>query len=147
MANSRVVAICLAALTVAQVTLAGNYQIPTTGQELPRSIPEKLVEISLRRASEYRGKQHTWYLYAYLDAYRDYLLVRGGTGCGGTLQCQRAGCLQGIADARDGSTAATPEDFGYTRAQIEGRFTFQFEGNRFNPIGTEGWKSAYSFRF
>ncbi len=144
----RFVSFCFAALTVAQVALAdGNYPIPTTGQESQRFIPQRLVELALRRASRYHGKQHTWYLYAYLDAYRDYLLVRGQAYCGGTLESQRAGFQQGITDARDGSTAVTPEDFGYARAQIEGRFIFKFEGSRFNPIGTKGWESAFAFRF
>jgi len=144
----RLVALVLAALAVNQLALAnGDYPIPTTGQESQRFIPQRLVEISLRRASEYHGKQHTWFLYAYLDAYRDYLLVRGQAYCRGTQEVERAGFQQGIADARDGATPATPEDFGYTKTEVEGRFTFEFEGSRFNATGTLGRESAFAFRF
>ena len=124
----------------------GPYPIPTTGQEAQRLVPAKLVELALRRASTYRGQNRSWYLYAYIDAYRDFLLVAGDAYNRGTLDVERAGFQQGIADARDGATATSPEDFGYTKTRIEGRFVIEFEGNRFHPIESDALELALAFR-
>jgi hypothetical protein len=122
------------------------YPIPTTGQETQRFIPAKLVEIALQRARAFRGKEHSWYLYAYIDAYLDYLLVRGNAYNRSTLEVQRQAFQHGIADARNGLTSATPEDFGYKRTRVEGRFVIEFEGSRFHPIGSKALTTAFAFR-
>ena len=143
----QLVAISLALLiTVTFVSSDEQYAIQTTGQEAQRFIPPKLVKIALQRATGYEGKEHSWYLYSYLDAYRDYLLIGENTYDPGPYEVNRKGFEQGIADARHAVTSATPEDFGYRRMTIKGRFVLEFEGERFHPSGVSDWRSAHAFR-
>lgn len=123
-----------------------RYTIKTTGHEQQRFIPAKLVDIALSRAKHHKGKEHSWYLYQYLNAYRDYLLVGGGAYCSCAYEVEREAFLQGINDARNGVTDAIPDDFGYTRGRLEGRFVIEFEGDRFQPNGSKGWREALAFR-
>jgi hypothetical protein len=106
------------------------YAIPTTGQEQQQFVPAKLVPYALGHASRYSGNEYSWYLYEYLRSYRDALLT-GRFYTAGIGEVYEDASWQGTFDAKNGIGRATPEDFGYTRQKLEGRFRIEREGTVF----------------